>query len=484
MDEQDSVPSPVVDNGDDPIVNGTRRSARVKKATQKYEEEHSVPQEKPNQATPPPQRPKRRAAEAAREQIHPEDVSLLHEQLFARMDDDERKEYEGWVELESEPVFFNTMLQNLGAEKLKVQEIFALDSQELAALPQPVYGLIFLYEYTNEDESNESRQECPDGLWFGNQTTTNACATVALINIIMNVHSVKFGTELEEFRVKTKHLPPPHRGYALDTCGFIRAIHNSVARRTELLNEDLLLDNNAESAAAIKGRKAPSKKRKKNSRSGRLAPEPDSFHYIAFVPVDGQVWELDGLETMPLCLGPCEGDDWLAVASEAIQNRMGRQNDDFLRYNLLAICQSPLLTLSQQLAKSIAEANVLDDLYADSGSWDVPSLWARFPDHRLARFDLTRERIIEDSYLPIMIDTRLRDPSFDVAAAKDMALKLRDEQEDLERRYLIEQATIAEGVEKFRMRGEDYTPAIHQWVRILAEKGELRKLIQDIDELS
>lgn len=33
-----------------------------------------------------------------------ERVDVLHEEVFARMNDDERKEYRGWVELESEPV--------------------------------------------------------------------------------------------------------------------------------------------------------------------------------------------------------------------------------------------------------------------------------------------------------------------------------------------------------------------------------------------
>lgn len=50
------------------------------------------------------------------------------------------------------------------------------------------------------------------------------------MNIIMNINSVKFGPELEEFRDATKPLAPPHRGHALDTNDFIRAIHNSVAR--------------------------------------------------------------------------------------------------------------------------------------------------------------------------------------------------------------------------------------------------------------
>lgn len=141
------------------------------------------------------------------------------------------------------------------------------------------------------------------------------------MNIIMNVNGVKFGTELEEFRNKTKLLPPPRRGYALDTCDFIRTIHNSVARyvpfckesspplsnpipysRTDLLNEDLLLDNKSTDNSK-KRTKTPPKKKARTSKSGRLAFKPESFHYIAFVPVDGEVWELDGLESMPLCLG-------------------------------------------------------------------------------------------------------------------------------------------------------------------------------------
>lgn len=105
MDEHDSRPS-IVQADDIPVSNGIRRSARSKRAPQKYDEGHSITQEKSSQATTTakPQRPKRRAAEAAREQIAPEDVTTLHEMLFARMDDNERKEYRGWVELESEPV--------------------------------------------------------------------------------------------------------------------------------------------------------------------------------------------------------------------------------------------------------------------------------------------------------------------------------------------------------------------------------------------
>lgn len=142
------------------------------------------------------------------------------------------------------------------------------------------------------------------------------------MNIIMNTRAVKLGPELEEFRNATRPLPPPHRGHALDANDFIRAIHNSVARyvarhqphsrsfifllffpfrRNDLLSEDLLLDNNYEAAA--KKSKAPTKKKKRTSKSSKPKYEPGTYHYIAFVPVEGQVWELDGLESLPLCLG-------------------------------------------------------------------------------------------------------------------------------------------------------------------------------------
>ncbi|KAI0969144.1 ubiquitin carboxyl-terminal hydrolase [Xylaria arbuscula] len=468
---------------DVPVANGVRRSARSRKAPLKYDEEYIIPSENHCQSKPTAgaERPKRRAAEAAREQIVPEDAASLQGELFTRMDIDERKEYRGWVELESEPAFFNAMLQDLDAKSLKVQEVFALDDLALADLPKPVYGLILLYEWTDEDESNEARQDCPEDLWFANQTTAHACATVALMNIIMNTHTGKFGIELEEFRNMTRLLPPPHRGHALDTNNFIRAIHNSVARRSDLLSEDLLLDNKYESASRVK--KAPPKKKAKTSRSSKPDYEEGTYHYIAFVPVDGQVWELDGLESKPLSLGHYVGDNWLEVASETIQRRMARQNNKFLSFNLLAICEPPLLTISRDLATSLATAKALDDVVTGSPSWDVPTPWESFPDTRLTRFNLTREQILSQFSPHPSFDARVSDPCFDIVAAQKYAHELGAQQEALEAQYVNEVATVDETVEMIRARRHDYTPAVHQWVRLLSEKGILRQFVQEMDSL-
>lgn len=72
----------------------------------------------------------------------------------------------------------------------------------------------------------------------------------------------------------------------------------------DLVSEDLLLDNKFE--AADEAHRVQS--RKKASRLPRIRKRTateQSFHYIAYVPVNGRVWELDGFEVQPRCLGMC-----------------------------------------------------------------------------------------------------------------------------------------------------------------------------------
>jgi ubiquitin carboxyl-terminal hydrolase L5 len=63
----------------------------------------------------------------------------------------------------------------------------------------------------------------------------------------------------------------------------------------DMLNADLFLSDDASS-------------KKSNAKDSRKkGPEADSeqagFHFIAFVPIDGGLWKLDGLERQPMNLG-------------------------------------------------------------------------------------------------------------------------------------------------------------------------------------
>lgn len=135
------------------------------------------------------------------------------------------------------------------------------------------------------------------------KTTHNACATIALLNIIMNITSVDIGHQLRSFKESTKALPTPLRGLRISTDRFIRFAHNSFTRRMDHLNCDLALDNEA-SVANKKGKKKhATKKGRAQARKDRKSKTDYAFHFIAYVPVGDAVWELDGLRTHPRELG-------------------------------------------------------------------------------------------------------------------------------------------------------------------------------------
>ena len=158
---------------------------------------------------------------------------------------------------------FSYILRQYGVKNIKIQEIFGLDDESLLYLPyaspschlnccwllwsKPVYGLIFLFKYRDDDaDEDEDAPKCPKHVWFANQvcsgilhpyllcwyiqTTSNACATVALLNIVMNIPDLDLGDALEAFKESTRLLKPPYRGQALSRDEFIRNIHNSFLR--------------------------------------------------------------------------------------------------------------------------------------------------------------------------------------------------------------------------------------------------------------
>jgi len=72
----------------------------------------------------------------------------------------------------------------------------------------------------------------------------------------------------------------------------------------DLVSEDLLLDNKLEAAEEDYRVRSRNKASRLPRIRKRTATE-QSFHYIAYVPVNGRVWELDGFEVQPRLLGMC-----------------------------------------------------------------------------------------------------------------------------------------------------------------------------------
>ena len=236
-----------------------------------------------------------------------------------------RDTWPGWATVESEPAIFSSLLNSIGVTDLTVEEVYSLDRDSLDSIAP--LGLIFLFRWKDEtDVAGVKREElyCPEDIWFANQVIENACASLALLNIVLNL-DVNLGPHLTQFKDFTAEFSPPLRGLTLTNFTYLRQLHNSFAKRSEMLNADLSLMQDMKS-----------KGRGRDDSGGE-----ECFHFVAYIHKRGCLWELDGLKRAPVKLGDCKAEEWSVLAAEQIQARMARyQGEEEIRFNLLAICRS------------------------------------------------------------------------------------------------------------------------------------------------
>ena len=178
-----------------------------------------------------------------------------------------------WTPLESNPDSLNQFALQIGMPKeVAFVDCYGLDPELLAFLPQPVYALVLLYPYGNENiraakvaqDSKLSDQPFVKCFWM-EQHIGNACGTIAVVHSLLN-NSANFeitpGSQLDQYRKAAESLNPADRGYLLGGWEEIKTIHSDAANvgQTD-------------------------------------APEADAHvdsHFVAFTLVDGFVVEFDG----------------------------------------------------------------------------------------------------------------------------------------------------------------------------------------------
>ncbi|CAG8515671.1 15072_t:CDS:10 [Acaulospora colombiana] len=210
-----------------------------------------------------------------------------------------------WCLIESDPGVFTELIKRLNVEGTQVEEVWSLDDQTLDELK---YG------------GNDSSKLHPDAdlsidnrVYFAKQVINNACATQAILSILLNCPSINLGTELENFRDFTKDFDSYYKGLTISNSTLIRSVHNSFAR-----SDPFFMDQTDVSSSE----------------------KEDIFHFISYVPVHGALYELDGLSEGPVNLGPCTEDDWLEKVRPVIHERMARYASAEIRFNLLALIKN------------------------------------------------------------------------------------------------------------------------------------------------
>ncbi|VDM97195.1 unnamed protein product [Thelazia callipaeda] len=222
---------------------------------------------------------------------------------------------DNWCLIESDPGVFSELIRGFGVSGVQVEELYSLDD-ELFNEIKPVYGLIFLFKWRMGEDPVGTYVFDNSRVFFAQQVIQNACATIAIINLLLNMKSesgVVLGSVLEDFKSFTQGFDPINRGLCLGNSDPIRKVHNSFARQ-HLFELDI---------------KGPEKE--------------DNYHFVAYLPIDDHIYELDGLRDAPLDLGVIkEGQDWYSAGE--------------IHFNLMAVISERKAKFQRQLTELIESA--------------------------------------------------------------------------------------------------------------------------------
>ena len=90
--------------------------------------------------------------------------------------------------------------------------------------------------------------------------------------------------------------------------------------------------------------------RKSSIVSSAYALLPDTYHYVSFVPINGRLFELDGLKEFPIDHGPWGAlEKWTDLFQRTVTQRL-RESQDCL-FNLLALVPDPVPQISEHLKR-------------------------------------------------------------------------------------------------------------------------------------
>ncbi|MEQ2292237.1 ubiquitin carboxyl-terminal hydrolase [Ameca splendens] len=105
--------------------------------------------------------------------------------------------------MESDPGVFTELIKGFGCKGAQVEEIWSMEPENFENL-KPVHGLIFLFKWQPGEEPAGSivQDSRLDHIFFAKQVINNACATQAIISVLLNCShpDMLLGDTLTEFR--------------------------------------------------------------------------------------------------------------------------------------------------------------------------------------------------------------------------------------------------------------------------------------------
>lgn len=236
---------------------------------------------------------------------------------------------------------FTLLLEDFGVNGVQVEEIYDLKKP----IEGPVYGFIFLFRWIEERRARRKLAESIDiyqrddeivnSIFFAHQIVPNSCATHALLSILLNCSNIDLGSTLTRMKNHTIDMTPENKGYAIGNTPELAFAHNSHAMPQARRRHERIAGATTSSRIGIP--------------TGRAACE--AFHFISFVPINGHLFELDGLKPFPMDHGTWDqNEDWTDKFRRVITNRIEISNgEQDIRFNLMAVVPDRRISISHKL---------------------------------------------------------------------------------------------------------------------------------------
>lgn len=235
---------------------------------------------------------------------------------------------------------FTLLLEDFGVNGVQVEEIYDLKKP----IEGPVYGFIFLFRWIEDRRARRKFAETTvdiyqrdenvvNSIFFAHQIVPNSCATHALLSILLNCSNIDLGSTLTRLKNHTANMAPENKGYAIGNTPELAFAHNS----------------HAMPQARRRIEKTPGSSSGARIQIGRATCE--AFHFVSFVPINGHLFELDGLKPFPMDHGTWEADeDWTDKFRRVITNRIEISNgEQDIRFNLMAVVPDRRISITHRL---------------------------------------------------------------------------------------------------------------------------------------
>ncbi|KAG8829051.1 hypothetical protein FRC18_009620 [Serendipita sp. 400] len=381
--------------------------------------------------------------------------------------------------VESDPFVFTSMMQRLGVTGVQAEEIISLDLIESITWP---YGFILCFKwesdsYAPEDYLNEeSDTEIP---WFAHQLSNDSCATLSILNVLMNCTDIDLGRTLTAFKAFTSNMDPTMRGLSIVNSRELRDVHNSFARPADLRASLSRITN--ETIEAGKSSKKSSKKAQRGKSKKSKDEALDSYHFLSYVPYQDRVWEMDGLKRAPLeCSEIEDGQSWVEAVLPALRSRIEAfSRNGSISFTLLAVNASSYHQKLEdfELAKReiIFLERRLNDEFGEDWKKTVPNeLWSS----RDSSFSQSWPTHLRPGFGSRSNDTSMRVLHLSID-------KLRGEWEGCVNRLVAKQLAVEDELRKDALshvqninRTHDYEPFIREYITRLYHNGFLRDILE------